>query len=81
MISKLKEGIDVEILDTKDACTFIRVSERTLRRWIKEGLPVIQVKTRGKLLFSKKNLQDWLMENQEPMPVHLKLKKLKLIRR
>ncbi len=71
----------MEILTTKEACTFLKVSDSTLRRWIKEGLPRTQVKKGGKLLFSKKKLQEWLDENQEPMPVHLKLQRLKLIRR
>ena len=71
----------MEILTTKEACTFLKVSDSTLRRWIEEGLPHIQVKKRGKLLFSKKKLYDWLEENSEPMPVHLKLQRLKLIRR
>ena len=71
----------MEILTTKEACAFLKVSDRTLRRWIKEGLPRSQVKKGSKLLFSKKKLLGWLEENQEPMPVHFKLKKLKLIRR
>jgi len=71
----------MEILTTKEACTFLRVSDRTLRRWIKEGLPHTQVKKAGKLLFFKKKLLDWLEENQEPIPIHLKLQRLKLIRR
>jgi len=71
----------MEILTTKEACTFLKVSDRTLRRWIKEGLPHTQVKKGGKLLFFKKKLLDWLEENQEPMPIHLKLQRLKLIRR
>jgi len=71
----------MEILTTKEACAFLKVSDSTLRRWIKEGLPRSQVKKGGKLLFSKKKLLDWLEENSEPTPVHLKLKKLKLITR
>jgi len=71
----------MEILTTKEAYTFLKVSDSTLRRWIEEGLPHIQVKKGGKLLFSKKKLLDWLEENSEPMPVHLKLQRLKLIRR
>jgi len=71
----------MDILTTKEACTFLKVSDSTLRRWIKEGLPRTQVKKGGKLLFSKKKLLEWLDENQEPMPVHLKLQRLKLIRR
>ena len=71
----------MEVLTTKEVCTFLKVSDRTLRRWVKEGLPHTQVKKRGKLLFFKKKLLDWLEENQEPMPVHLKLQRLKLIRR
>ncbi len=71
----------MEILTTQEASKFCRVSERTLRRWIEDGLPHTQIKKGGKLLFFKKKLLDWLEENQEPMPVHLKLQKLKLIRR
>jgi len=71
----------MEILTTKEACTFLKISDRTLRRWMKEGLPHTQVKKGGKLLFSKKKLLDWLEENQEPIPVHLKLQRLKLVRR
>ena len=70
----------MEILNTKEAARFLKVSERTLRRWIKEGLPHTQIKKGGKLLFFKKKLLDWLEENQEPMPIHLKLQKLRLIR-
>jgi excisionase family DNA binding protein len=71
----------MEILTAKEACIFLKISERTLRRWIKEGLPRSQVKKGSKLLFSKKKLLEWLDENQEPLPVHLTLQKLKLIRR
>jgi len=71
----------MEILTTKEACTFLKVSDRTLRRWIEEGLPHIQVKKGGKLLFFKKKLYEWLEENSEPMPIHLKIHRLKLLRR
>lgn len=71
----------MEILTTKEVCAFLRISERTLMNWNKEGLPHIQIKKRGKLLFSKRKLLDWLEENEEPMPVRLKLQRLKLIRR
>jgi len=71
----------MEILTTKEACTFLKVSDRTLRRWIEDGLPHTQIKKGGKLLFFKKKLLDWLEENQEPLPVHLKLQRWKLIRR
>ena len=71
----------MEILTTKEASAFLKVSDRTLRRWIEYGLPHIQITKGGKLLFFKKKLLDWLEENQEPMPVHLKLQRLKLIRR
>ena len=71
----------MEILTTKEACIFLKVSDSTLRRWIKEGLPRSQVKKGSKLLFSKKKLLEWFEENQEPTPVHLKLQRLKLIRR
>jgi len=71
----------MEILTTKEACTFLKVSDRTLRRWIKEGLPHTQIKRGCKLLFFRKKLLDWLEENSEPTPVHVKFEKLKLIRR
>jgi len=71
----------MEILTTKEACTFLKISDRTLRRWIEDGLPHTQIKKGGKLLFFKKKLLDWLEENSEPTPVHLKLQRLKLIRR
>lgn len=71
----------MEILTTKEACTFLKVSDRTLRRWIEDGLPRTQIKKGSKLLFSKKKLLEWFEENQEPTPVHLKLRRLKLIRR
>jgi len=65
----------MEILTTKEACTFLKISDRTLRRWIEDGLPHTQIKKGGKLLFFKKKLLDWLEENQEPMPVHLKIQR------
>jgi len=71
----------MEILTTKEACAFLKVSDRTLRRWIEDGLPHTQIKRGAKLLFLKKKLLDWLEENSEPMPTHFKLQKLKLIRR
>jgi len=71
----------MEILTTKEACTFLKVSDRTLRRWIKEGLPHTQIKRGFKLLFSRRKLLDWLEENSEPTSVHVKFEKLKLIRR
>ncbi len=72
----------MEILTTKEAALFLKISERTLRRWISEfGLPYIQLKKGGRILFKEKEVLDWLDKYQEPMPVHFKLQKLKLIRR
>jgi len=72
----------MEILTTKEAALFLKVSERTLRRWVLEfELPYIQLKKRGRILFKKKELLDFLDKYQEPMPAHLKLQRLKLIQR
>jgi excisionase family DNA binding protein len=72
----------MEILTTKEAARFLKISERTLKRWILEyELPYIQLKKRGKILFNKKEILDWLDKYQEPLPVHLKLQRLKLIHR
>ncbi|UCC39840.1 MAG: helix-turn-helix domain-containing protein [Candidatus Aminicenantes bacterium] len=71
----------MELLTTKETCKILMVSERTLRRWMKEGLPYSQARKRGKLLFSKKKLLEYLEENQVPMPIHLKFQRLMLIGR
>ena len=55
-----------EILTTKEASKFCRVSERTLRRWIEEGLPHTQVKKGCKLLFFKRNSWTGLRKTKNP---------------
>jgi len=70
------------IITSEEAAKLLSISKRTLQRWInEEGLPYIQLKERGKLLFNEEELLAWLDKYQEPMPVHLKLQKIKLIRR
>lgn len=48
----------MEILTTEEACKFLRVSQRTLRRRMKEGLPYHQI-GQGKITFNKRSIERW----------------------
>ncbi len=49
----------MEILDFKETATFLKMSTRTLRRRIEEGLPHNQQCKRGKLTFDKSKVIKW----------------------
>lgn len=68
----------MEILNTKEAACFLKISERTLRRWVLEfGLPYIQIKKRGKLLFYKEDIMAWLAKRHKPVLTEIKIQRIK----
>ncbi len=52
-----------EILTKQEIAQLLKVSEITIDRWRKEGLPAIKV--RSKVLFNKKDVLQWLSEKSE----------------
>jgi len=63
----------MEILTTKEACDLLKISYRSLIRYIQSGLSCAQYKKNGKLYFSKEDFLDWFWENHNPTPERLKL--------
>jgi len=57
---------DPEVLDVQGTMDFFQISERTLRRWIKEyGLP--HAKLGGLLRFRRAALLEWLAERERQL--------------
>jgi len=44
---------------------FLRISLVTLGDWVKRGLPVHRKRKRGRVLFIKEEVLDWLRQNPE----------------
>lgn len=50
------------LMNKKETCDYLRISNNTLDSWIKEGLPVIRI---GKTVrFNKKEVHRWLNNQQ-----------------
>ena len=58
-------------LALKNAATWAGVSERTMKRWIGQGLAVYQAGPRTKVLISPKDIEQFLTRKQA-QPVDLK---------
>lgn len=54
----------MEILTLKEAAKFFRVSERTIQRRMKEGLPYHQI-WQGKITFRKRTLECWYLKYEK----------------
>lgn len=65
----------MRLIDIKELSKEISLSQKTIRRYMKLGLPSIQAKKRGKLLFDEKAVLDWL--NNFKRPVVPSLRKLR----
>ncbi len=51
-----------------DAAAWAGVSPRTLKRWIRRGLPTYQAEPRGKLLLRRADIDQFLTRKQAPTP-------------
>jgi hypothetical protein len=58
-------------LPRKEAAAWAGVSDRTMKRWIVQGLPVYQAGPRTKVLISPKDIEQFLTRKQT-QPVDLK---------
>jgi excisionase family DNA binding protein len=55
-------------LSIEDAARYASVSTKTIKRWIKAGLPVYQATSRGKLLMRSADIDAYLTRKQAPQP-------------
>lgn len=51
----------MKYMESKEIMDLLKISERTLRRYIKEGMPVIKVSSR-KNLYDFEAIEKWLKE-------------------
>lgn len=58
MVGPFKQNINPGWLRIRQACEYCNVGERTLRTWLKKGLPFSKV--HGVVLISVKNLDEFL---------------------
>lgn len=56
----------MEILTIKEAADYLRVSENTLRRRMREGLPFNQPRPGCKVTFNKATLEKWWRRYERP---------------
>jgi excisionase family DNA binding protein len=69
----------MEILTVKEASKLLKTSESNLRSLCRAG--IIPHRQRGRITFIKERLIEWWLEDHKPMPIELKIKKMKLLRR
>jgi len=63
----------MDIIDSKQCCELLGISEATLYRYIRsENMPFIQVKKRGKLLFRKAQVVKWIERYSQPYNKYLR---------
>ena len=55
-------------LSIEHAADWADVSPRTIKRWIKAGLPTYQAEPRGKLLLRRADIDQFLTRKQVPTP-------------
>ncbi len=55
-------------LSIEHAADWADVSPRTIKRWIKAGLPTYQAEPRGKLLLRRADIDQFLTRKQAPTP-------------
>jgi excisionase family DNA binding protein len=54
-----------ELLTTEEAARYLRVSRRTLTRWIKEGKAPPSIKLPGRRLYKRSDLDRFIEERRE----------------
>lgn len=61
--AQLKNQSDLDnLMNKREACDYLKISNNTLDSWIKKGLPVIRI---GKTVrFNKKEVHRWLNDQQ-----------------
>jgi predicted site-specific integrase-resolvase len=62
----------MKLMSLKECHEFLGVSESTLRRYMKAGLPYNQIVKRGRVLFNRDEVIKWISKFRIP---HLKLLK------
>lgn len=69
------------ILTLKEAAEYIRVKPSYLRQLVREGaVPFRQCKDKCCITFSKETLEEWWLSYHRPLPISLRIKKMKLRR-
>ena len=64
-IEQLRPIVEEVLLTRTEMAKFLRISLVTLGDWIKRGLPVHRKRKRGRVLFIKDEVLDWLRQNPE----------------
>lgn len=72
----------MDLLTFKEACAFMNVSRNSLYDLIHTAeFPHIQYKPGGKFFFERKDIESWIDLHRSPVPVSIKINKIKSIRR
>lgn len=71
----------MEILTFKEASEFLKIKPSYLYELVREGvIPYRQTAKRCRITFSREALENWWLESHHPLPLKLRINKLKLIR-
>ena len=71
----------MEILTFKEAAEFLKIKPSYLYELVREGIIPYRQTARGcQITFSREALENWWLESHHPLPLKLRINKLKLIR-
>lgn len=65
LIKQLRPPMEEVLLTRTEMAKFLRISLVTLTDWVKRGLPVHRKRKRGRVLFIKDEVLEWLRQNPE----------------
>jgi excisionase family DNA binding protein len=65
LIKKFAERSDEPFLTREEIAIYLRISLVTLADWVKRGLPAHRKRMRGRVLFIKAEVLQWVKENPE----------------
>ena len=65
LVKQLRPEVEEMLLTRTEMAKFLRISLVTLTDWVKRGLPVHRKRKRGRVLFIKDEVLDWLRQNPE----------------
>ena len=62
---QFRPAVEEVLLTRVEMAEFLRISLVTLGDWVKRGLPVHRKRKRGRVLFIKAEILEWLRQNPE----------------
>jgi len=70
----------LEVMTFKEVCDFLKISKNTLISLIKcYDFPHIRLKKRGKCLFRKESILNWIEHKGLPLPINSDLKGIRFL--